>query len=840
MADTPPTGSQSRRHFILQSLSSLAFLSMQGCAGGLAPSSRTATPPGVPGLDHPLATLALGRDSLLTSYMNIREVETPVHVAEGRSRWHRKGDHPYAFRVSSEETSIAWEEHRSSLQTPPLGIRSAVPLGGLGAGTVELRADGRLADWQIFNNAPGSGEKIEIPDAFFAIRTSRPDAAAEAFTLRTRPPDPLPAIEGMRYAGAFPVSRLQLVDERLPLQAALYAYSAIDLHETGLQRTPAIIFSFLLSNPTDVPIETSVMYNQPNFIEGTYRTERGLVLSRSGTAATAGELCLTFASTLSVSSTVSSDLEEIWEAFEEEGGFEDTLSMGLFAYGALCSSFVIEPGASRTVSMVLSWRFPNRYIAGENVGNAYASSYASASEAGDHVIRQLPQVWRSLSSWNAIASGNSLPAPVQRGFTNSLAQLYKTTFCTADGRWRAWDSFSDARISSLASTLYRALPALFVAPEILRSLLRAYAMAQTGNGRLPADLGYGQRFPLDHHDTYADVHAIPSFFILVHAYFLYTGDEAFLKELWPHIEKALYQQIAITTPEGLPTNYPALGDWESMAQEGVLLHDSVLHLTGLQAVVQMATVLENANVAGFLSRILSTGLKNLQIILGSPNGFRLSSAPVAPPASQDLLLGFIWDGLLNFDNLVGSDQLDDFLDHIHDENAPAIRRDESRGGIHAAPGLAPAMAINWAALHLQATGTTRRAFDAMSQLFEHLENNLADNWGHYERIMQDEDLPLSNPHHVSSLSIWYLVLAISGQRYDALHKKLSFNPKGSAGTRIPFFTPGARGMLTLQRSGRYLIEIIAGRLELERLEIGEEIVYRDILLEEGQVFQLRS
>lgn len=29
---------------------------------------------------------------------------------------------------------------------PPTGMRSAVPLGGLGAGTIEARADGRLVD----------------------------------------------------------------------------------------------------------------------------------------------------------------------------------------------------------------------------------------------------------------------------------------------------------------------------------------------------------------------------------------------------------------------------------------------------------------------------------------------------------------------------------------------------------------------------------------------------------------------------------------------------------------------------------------------------------------------
>ena len=36
-----------------------------------------------------------------------------------------------------------------TLEQPPLGMRSAVPLGGFGNGSVELRADGSFADWLI-------------------------------------------------------------------------------------------------------------------------------------------------------------------------------------------------------------------------------------------------------------------------------------------------------------------------------------------------------------------------------------------------------------------------------------------------------------------------------------------------------------------------------------------------------------------------------------------------------------------------------------------------------------------------------------------------------------------
>lgn len=38
-----------------------------------------------------------------------------------------------------------------SVSPPPMGLRSSPALGGLGAGSVELRSDGSFRDWTIFN-----------------------------------------------------------------------------------------------------------------------------------------------------------------------------------------------------------------------------------------------------------------------------------------------------------------------------------------------------------------------------------------------------------------------------------------------------------------------------------------------------------------------------------------------------------------------------------------------------------------------------------------------------------------------------------------------------------------
>ena len=87
------------------------------------------------------------------------------------------------------------------LAPPPSGMRSSVPLGSLGGGNIELRADGRLADWSIFNNEPEeiNGAKKDVDEATFGVLTSQ-NGIVDAVLLRTRPPGTgFPSVQSLSY-----------------------------------------------------------------------------------------------------------------------------------------------------------------------------------------------------------------------------------------------------------------------------------------------------------------------------------------------------------------------------------------------------------------------------------------------------------------------------------------------------------------------------------------------------------------------------------------------------------------------------------------------------------------
>lgn len=89
-------------------------------------------------------------------------------------------------------------------------MRSAVPLGGLGTGSFELRADGTFHEWTIENQSPGGSAKLNkgaLNMAVLGVRVAHGNKS-EAALLRIHPPNGYPGVESLSYSGAYPVSKL--------------------------------------------------------------------------------------------------------------------------------------------------------------------------------------------------------------------------------------------------------------------------------------------------------------------------------------------------------------------------------------------------------------------------------------------------------------------------------------------------------------------------------------------------------------------------------------------------------------------------------------------------------
>lgn len=91
-------------------------------------------------------------------------------------------------------------------------MRSAVPLGGLGTGSFELRADGTIHEWTLENQSPGGSAKLNkgaLNLAVFGVRVSEVNKdKSKAALLRIHAPHGYPGVDRLSYSGSYPVSKL--------------------------------------------------------------------------------------------------------------------------------------------------------------------------------------------------------------------------------------------------------------------------------------------------------------------------------------------------------------------------------------------------------------------------------------------------------------------------------------------------------------------------------------------------------------------------------------------------------------------------------------------------------
>jgi len=148
---------------------------------------------------------------------------------------------------------------------PPTGLRSAVPLGGVTTGSIELRADGTFHEWTIENQSPATGTKYGVvDDALLAFRIQNLQTKkSDMRVIRTHPSRKFNGIQSIKYHGAYPVSKFEFIDETLMANMNLYAYSAFKAADLNRSMTPAIIFSLNVENTNSYPIEIDFMYNAP-------------------------------------------------------------------------------------------------------------------------------------------------------------------------------------------------------------------------------------------------------------------------------------------------------------------------------------------------------------------------------------------------------------------------------------------------------------------------------------------------------------------------------------------------------------------------------------------------
>ena len=133
---------------------------------------------------------------------------------------------------------------------------------------------------------------------------------------------------------------------------------------------------------------------------------------------------------------------------------------------------------------------------------------------------------------------------------------------------------------------------------------------------------------------------------------------------------------------------------------------------------------------------------------------------------------------------------------------------------------------DWTTLNIHLGMDPGESLKQAEKALEHYRTNLNDFWNIHGLTAGQgygvDGQPWCTSHYSFHLVLWHIPLALSGQRYDAVHKRLTFDPKLKVPYALPFFTPFASGTVEakkLHKRVQYKVTVTSGRLHVKLLAV---------------------
>ena len=302
--------------------------------------------------------------------------------------------------------------------------RSGIALGGIGAGSVELRKNGQFYNWSIMNNWPVfTGNPLVVRTfpgntdsdsyLFFLVRyqvegespklkllqinDGLSEAALESITYYY---PWMSSVENIEYNGTFPFVTLNYSDSEMPFDIKLQSYSPFIPHDVKNSSLPGIFFDFTIVSHSTKPVKVLLVgtlrnltaYDQTdkyfltNLIES--KELKGFSMSSGGidsTSSSWGEMGL-FSSSPNCNYYLGWEHKHpYYEKLLVSGKFEninDTENRNSYRTGKLMANFSnnkdqrcfsslginaeLMDGDTMSADIIMSWNFPNLYGAYKN------------------------------------------------------------------------------------------------------------------------------------------------------------------------------------------------------------------------------------------------------------------------------------------------------------------------------------------------------------------------------------------------------------------------------------------------------------------------------------------
>lgn len=474
----------------------------------------------------------------------------------------------------------------------------ALPIGGIGTGTISLGGRGNLRDWEVVNRPA----KNFNPDfTFFALYAKPAGCPPVTRLLEGILPPPyegaggctarlhgLPRFRKCSFAAAYPFGQVYLSDPEVPVEVRLETFNPLIPGDAEASGIPVAVIRFVLRNKTKRRVAAAICASLKNFIgmdgksgkplknRNVFRqtidpvTVQGVWMTSAGVDPQAeqfGTLALTTLAGGAVTCRTAwpalkwnGAILDFWDDFSADGQVEERTDPGDGPIGSLAVPLALPARETGTITFLITWHFPNRLSwsqdrekmkkrpldpwvnSTERIGNYYTTRYADAWDVAVRTAAALPELEAQTVTFVRSFCESMLPAVVKEAALYNLSTLRtQTAFRLPDGHLLGWEGCSDQGGCCHGSCTHvwnyeQTTPFLF--GDLARSMRDVEFRYMTkANGFMSGRT----ELPLDRAQEFGLAHADgqPGCILKLYREWQLSGDSDFLRALWPKARKAV-------------------------------------------------------------------------------------------------------------------------------------------------------------------------------------------------------------------------------------------------------------------------------------------------------------
>ncbi len=532
----------------------------------------------------------------------------------------------------------------------------ALPIGGIGTGSVSLGGIGNLQDWEIMNRPaigynPSTGMKnspffvlytdihgvkdirlLEGPVPFYLYE-------GESGSIATN--HGLPRFRTASFDAAYPFGQVNLSTPESPVKVKIKAFNPMIPGDVDNSSIPIAVLDYELTNTSDNEIIFSVCGTMPNFIgedgsngkavgnKNTFMKGsgfKGILFTSDGVDKKAdqwGEMALVTPSDGETTYRTAwkpehwgSSLLDFWDDLSADGLLEnrkDEVSQKPVA--SLAVGDTLKPHETKTVRFLLTWYFPNRTAwSSEPMLNYYTTKYQGAWDVVVKTVPELSPLEENTVKFVTAFCESDLPEVAKEAaLFNASTLRTQTCFRLNDGNLYAWEGCLD-HVGCCFGSCTHVWNYETATSFLFGDLAKTWRYIEFGPAAQEDGLmSFRVKLPLNEIPKFSYAAADGQMGTIMKFYLDWqlSGDDEFLKTYYPKIKSTIsyawikggWDANQDGVMEGVQSNTMDVEYYGPNPQEGTW------YLGALNAVEEMAVKMNDRDMAMKCRKLFSSGSK---------------------------------------------------------------------------------------------------------------------------------------------------------------------------------------------------------------------------------------